>query len=104
MTTPDLFTYRKYPESPGWKEPTTSRDNALRIEKSGKAQTLRDRARKFFEEGGEATSDELADILGVPYRSFQPRCAELRAQGFIEPTGERRPGSGGGSSHVWKKA
>ena len=101
---PDLFSYRKYPEAPGWRDPTTSRDNAERIEKSGKAQTLRERARKFFEDGGQATADELAVILGEPCRSAQPRVAELRAQGFIEPTGIRRKGSGGGSSHVWKKA
>jgi Fic family protein len=93
-----------YPQKAGWREPTTSRDNALRIEASGKAKTLRERAKQFFEDGGEATADELSTILGVPFRSGQPRVAELRAQGFIEPTGIRRKGSGGGSSHVWKKS
>ena len=95
---PDLFTY---PHHAGYRDRTTSRDNALAIEKSGKAQSLRDRARKFFEEGGTATADELATVLGVAFRSCQPRVVELKQQGLIAATGERRRGSGGGLAHVW---
>lgn len=97
---PDLF----YPHAAGFKEYTTSRDNAERITKSGRAQTLRDQVKAFFDNGGQATADEIATLMGQPFRAIQPRVSELRAQGFITPTGLRRLGSGGGTSHVWKKA
>ena len=97
----DLFTY---PRSAGWRDPTTSRDNALRIEATGRARTLRDTVRAFFDEGGIDTADGLALRLGLPFRAIQPRVSELRAQGYIKPTGERRLGSGGGTCHVWVKA
>lgn len=100
---PSLLDWKpRYPESAGYREHTTSRENAERIEASGKAQTLRDQVRRFFEEGRTATADEVATYLDQPFRAIQPRCSELRAQGLIEPTGERRTGSGGGSCHVWK--
>lgn len=100
-----LFSWANtYPQVAGYREQITSKENAERIEASGKAQTLRDRVRAFFEAGGQATADEIALHLDVPFRALQPRVSELRAQGFIVATGERRKGSGGGSAHVWRKA
>jgi hypothetical protein len=98
------FDFFEYPYRAGFKENSTSRDNAKRIEESGRAPTLRERVRVYFELGGEATADELAIILEQQFRSIQPRLSELRAIGFIKPTGERRRGSGGGDAHVWRKA
>lgn len=92
-----------YPETAGFREHTTSRENAERIEETGRAATLRARVMAFFEAGGEATADEVAEQLQSSYRAIQPRISELRAQDLIEPTGERRVGSGGGTAHVWRK-
>lgn len=92
----------KYPESAGWRDETTSRENAEAIEASGKASSLRKRALAFFQAGGMATADGLAELFGESYRSVQPRVAELRQQGFIEPAGGRGKGSGGGTANVWR--
>jgi hypothetical protein len=93
----------KYPEVAGWKEETTSRENAERIEGSGKAQTLRRKVMEFFENGRTATADEVALVLGEPFRAVQPRVSELRAVGLVEPTGLRGIASGGGTCHIWRK-
>jgi hypothetical protein len=97
------FNFFEYPHHAGFKENSTSRENAERIETTGRAATLRERVRTYFALGGEATADELAGILQQPFRAVQPRVSELRNLGFIEPTGERRVGSGGGTAHVWRK-
>lgn len=93
-----------YPQVAGFKEPTTSKENAARIEKSGRAKTLRDKVKAFFDAGNKATADEVAIALEIPFRACQPRVAEMRALGLIKPTGERRLGSGGGSANIWEKA
>ncbi len=100
---PDLFTSH-FPYSAGYREHTTSKENAEQIEKSGRAKTLREKVKALFDSGITATADEIAEMLHEPFRAAQPRVSELRAQGYIKPTGERRTGSGGGSSHVWCKA
>jgi len=92
-----------YPHVAGFRDPDTSRENAERIEASGRAATLRAKVLAFFEGGGEATADEVAEAMQQPYRAIQPRLSELRTKGLIEPTGERRIGSGGGTAHVWRK-
>lgn len=92
-----------YPLQAGFKENTTSRENAERIEATGRAQTLRERVLAFFNSGNQATADEVAVILKQQFRAIQPRLSELRARGQIEPTGERRVGSGGGTANVWRK-
>jgi hypothetical protein len=94
----------RFPYAAGFRDRTTSKDAAEKIEASGRAQTLRDRVWAFFEAGGQATADELATKLNEPFRAIQPRVSELKAKGLIVPTGERRKGSGGGSAHVWRKA
>jgi predicted ArsR family transcriptional regulator len=102
MTQADLFSY---PYTAGYKEPTTSRENAERIEKSGKAETLRQRVLSCFQASGAiATADEIAAFLGEHILAIRPRLSELRAKGLIEPTGERRQSSCGGTAHVWKAA
>ncbi len=98
------FDFFEYPHHAGYRENTTSKENADRIEASGRAPTLRERVRVFFELGGQASSLELAEILGVQFCSIQPRISELKAIGFIKASGTRRIGEGGGTAHVWRKA
>lgn len=91
-----------YPNHAGAKEQATSMENAERIEKTGRAESLRDRVRKLFAIGVELTADEIAQTLGEPYIAIRPRLSELRTLGLIEPNGTRRPSSNGGTSHVWR--
>lgn len=93
-----------YPNTAGYREPTTSKDAAIAIESSGRAANLRERVKAFFEGGHQATADEVARILKEPVLSTRPRLAELHKQGFIIQTGIRRASSEGRSSHVWRAA
>jgi hypothetical protein len=81
---------RPYPDGPGFKERTTSRDAAAAI--GAKAKTLRERVFDAIAAAGSAglTSDEVAARLGLDWRSIRPRVSELLAAGRIEPTGETR--------------
>lgn len=92
----------RYPDEAGFKEGSTSQENAERIEASGRASTLRQRVLFFFQQGGRATADELAGIMREPFLAIRPRLSELRTKGLIEPTGERRRAAGGGVAHVWQ--
>jgi DNA-binding MarR family transcriptional regulator len=92
----DLFSY---PASPGYREPTTSRDAAHAMH--GSAKILRDRVLAAFKRE-EGTSDEIADRLGESILSVRPRVTELSRMNLIERTGERRHNASGMSAHVWR--
>lgn len=51
---------------------------------------------------GAATADEIADALGRRNTSVRPRATELKAQGLIAWTGEKRRTPDGCSAFVWK--
>lgn len=71
-----------YPDAPGWKDPTASRENAKRI--VGKSRQLRRRILGLFEEGFIGSADDVADRLHLSEFSVRPRCTELLQQGKIE--------------------
>ena len=77
-----------YPHHAGWKDPTTSRDAAVAIEASGRAENLR--ARALFVLRRPMTPKEVADALSEEITSIRPRLTELMEQGLIERTGDRR--------------
>lgn len=89
----------KYPNSPGYKENTTSKESAKRIEP--KAKTLRDSCLKVLLLHN-LTPDEVAAHLGVSILSVRPRISELFKQGLIKPTGVRRMNESGNRAHVYK--
>lgn len=112
-----------YPREAGFTEPTTSKDAAEAIEKSGKAQTLRsevlrvlyvdracqcnlmmpwDFAPSLPSEDTGMTADEIAAELGESPFSIRPRVTELSKQGLITRTGERRKSCNGRMSAVWR--
>jgi len=97
---PDLWT--RYPRRAGFKEGTTSRDAALRIERRGRAAALRAAVLGAFELGWSGTADELAYRLGESVLSIRPRVTELHKQGKLEPTGERHRNESGASAHCWR--
>jgi hypothetical protein len=47
------------------------------------------------------TSEELADAIGVPFASAQPRTSELKAVGKLVDSGQRRLNRSGKKSVVW---
>jgi hypothetical protein len=91
-----------YPESPGWRDASTSKEAAERI--APRAPSLRERVLKLIAESPEgAAVHEAARILKVPVPSLQPRFSELRRLGEIKPSGQRRTNNSGMRAHVWVK-
>lgn len=100
---PDLFaTALAYPRRAGFKEPTTSKEAADRMERRGRAASLRAAVLGAFELGFTGTADELAFRLGQSVLAIRPRVTELHKQGLLEPTGERHRNESGASAHVWQ--
>lgn len=105
----DLFNWTPppgYPEEPGFKEPTTSRDAAEKIKPVVK--TLRDQAIEALRLAwpGGLTADEIAAKLGRREFSIRPRLSELVKLRAIEPRTskgvvERRGNISGMSAIVW---
>jgi len=82
----DLFTY---PTTPGFKEGDTSRAAAESMESA--APLLRMKVLDQLRAAPQGlTPDECAARLGLTVLSVRPRFSELKLQGKIEPTGERR--------------
>lgn len=82
----DLFSWSpKYPDRPGFKEPTTSRDAAERVAPTAK----RDRGMvlTIYRAAWPAalTPDEVAARCGRSVLSIRPRCTELTKTGDLMP-------------------
>lgn len=93
---------RPYPMTPGFKEPTTSRDAAKVV--SGRAEHLRDRVLTAIGNAGSAglTADEAATRIDETPFAIRPRVTELSLAGKIERTGKRRRNPNGGMAAVWR--
>lgn len=94
----DLFSY---PSSPGWKRTDTSRAAAESIA-SSKA-TLQRKALAAIRDAGARglTSEELARTLRVDFKAIQPRTSELRLEGKIRDSGQRRLNVSGKRAIAW---
>ena len=89
-----------YPHTPGWKEPTTSRDAAEIIESS--AETLRGEALRLLKAHPSGlTADECADLMERSVLAVRPRITELKVLELIERSGERRKNRSGINAAVW---
>lgn len=103
MTQPDLFDPgRTYPEAPGYKERTTSRDAARKIEP--RVGTLKADILALLRQGGSGTSDEIAEALGKSVLAIRPRVTELYKLGLIERTGAQLANVSGMKAHVFRIA
>lgn len=92
-----------YPQTPGWREPTTSRAAAEAITETAK--TLRDRILNLLkQEPAGLSSDQIAVRLGLLRWSVRPRIAELRAAGKVQTTGQTTENETGRTAHVWRAA
>lgn len=93
-----------YPNSAGWKENETSRDAAIGVEASGKADRIRLECLALFQTGWTGTADECAHKINENIWSVRPRISELHERTLIEKTGARRNADGGRPAHVWRWA
>ena len=93
-----------YPHAAGYKEQSTSRDAAIGIEATGRAETLRIEALMHFKAGFVGTADELAHAMGESILAIRPRVSELHIRGLVQKTGERRKADGGRAAHCWRLA
>lgn len=91
-----------YPDEPGFKENTTSKDAAESMRES--APRLRRAVLNFLEDWFPSgfTADEIASRLNLSILSIRPRVSELSTVGAIEKTGERRKNESGQTAHVWR--
>lgn len=62
----------------------------------------RDRVLKFIEAADGATPDEAAATYGCDVTTVRPRFTELKAQGLIYATGQKRPTKSGCMAKVYK--
>ena len=100
MTQPTLFDdVGPYPETAGWKEPTTSREAAATVD----APTLRAAVRACLKQHGAMTTDECAAHLGLSVLAIRPRFSELRALEEIADSGERHVNRSGRRAIVWAR-
>lgn len=91
-----------YPNQPGFKEHTTSRDAALKM-KRRQVDKLRDRVLLALKSAGAhgMTPDECAAEMGLTVLSTRPRFTELKMLDKIERSGARRKNASGRSANVW---
>lgn len=93
-----------YPDAPGWKEPTTSREAAAKID----AGTLRAEVLDWLRNMGPHTPDETAEGLKRSVLAIRPRFTELRKGGLIEKDCDRngfltrRRNLSGMRAQVWR--
>lgn len=92
-----------YGGTPGFKEPTTSKESAIKYR--GRAKVLLPKVFDAIVAAGAAglTADEAASILGETVLAIRPRVTELKEIGEIERSGERRKNVSGMSAAVWIK-
>lgn len=102
MIQTDLENYieeEHYPDAPGYKENTTSREAAESMKED--AETLRMAVYGALKHNGGMTADETAEYLNRSILSIRPRFTELKKQGLIFDTGFRRKNASGKKAKVW---
>jgi DNA-binding transcriptional ArsR family regulator len=104
--TKDLFgdPAKGYPDTPGWKEPSTSRDAAEIMEAT--AETIRGEALRTLKQSRKCrpiglTADQVATAIDRSILAVRPRITELKIMGLIDRTGERRLNKSGILAAVW---
>lgn len=88
-----------YPQRPGYKEETTSKEAADFMAPA--ALPLRERCLNAIAQRP-STPDEIASTLGETVLAIRPRITELSKMGMIEDTGERRKNASGRRAKVWR--
>lgn len=71
----------KYPENPGWKDQTVSKDNAVKARPV--FNRMQARVLRLYVSGFIGTPDQAAERLGITPFSARPRCTELYKMGHL---------------------
>ncbi len=88
-------------EGIGHRDTDTSREAAKKVAPA--ARTIRDRILKIMSAWpGPMTADEISQQTGIYFGSVRPRISELRRDGLIEDSGERRDGEHGMKLIAWR--
>lgn len=99
--TRDLF---DYPNHPGFKEPTTSRDAAVAV--APRVESLQSQILRAITSAGPdgLTPDECAQSLAQTVLAVRPRFTELgpKHMNMIVKTGERRANASGLMAAAWR--
>lgn len=100
----DLFEHaEKYPRSPGWKEPTTSKAAAKAAQEFSSALCGKVLLAISQSPGG-LTADEAAQAVGADRLAIRPRITELRHLGKIERVPDvTRANASGRQAAVWRR-
>lgn len=107
----EVINDRTYPRAPGFKgQSETSRQSAARV--ADKAALQRKQIMAAYERQ-DLTHDEVAEIIrpkdisDVEFETFKrgvrSRCSELKGQGKLEATAQRRANPSGHKAVVWRK-
>ena len=88
-------------EKIGYQKTDTS-EAAARSNYKGKL-TIRDRVLQLLQKVPQAlTTEDISELLNVPYVSVQPRLSELREDGKVIDTGERGETKWGKACIKWR--
>ncbi len=77
-----------YPQTPGFKDRTTSQDAAIKMLETGAASRYRQKCLEALKDGP-ATPKELAARIGADKDCVRPRLTTLLLEGLIERIGRR---------------
>jgi len=93
---------KKYPLTAGYKENSTSKEAAEKID--SRSTNLRTECLKIVKRQGNygATPEEVAEILSESILSIRPRFTELKLLQYIIDSGDRRKNSFGSNTKVWR--
>ena len=91
-----------YPNTAGYKDQGASKDGAETIRP--KLATRRAEVLQAFDRLGNATPDQIADLIDRPHHSTRPRVSELYLLGELIKTDERRQSAFGAGQSVYRRA
>ena len=101
-TTSLNYSEKKYPLTPGYKEQSTSKEAAGKI--NTRAAKLRTEILQILERknnyGG--TCEEIAEIMSEDITSIRPRFTELKHMNYIVDSGNRRINKFNNNTKVWR--
>ena len=96
------YSEKKYPLTPGYKEQSTSKEAAGKI--NTRAAKLRTKILQILERketyGG--TCEEIAEIISEDITSIRPRFTELKHMNYIIDSGDRRINKFKNNTKVWR--
>lgn len=73
-----------YPHTPGFKEPTTSQDAAIRIFENGSAKYWEAKCMEALREKGPMTAKETWEHLDKDKDNIRPALSRLKGQGVLD--------------------